>query len=123
MNPPFYRVAAASARVVALLGEPPRVYPWGQRDDDEPQKYPYVTFQVVSGNPENFLNGRPDADRTTLQVDIWAGSAASARSVAMAIRDAIELDCYIVAWRGESKDAETGSFRISFDCDWITRRS
>lgn len=123
MNPPFFAVASASARVRELLGTPPRIYPWGQRDDEEPLTYPYATFQVVGGTPENFLSGRPDADRTTVQVDIWAKKAAAARSAAVAIRDAIELDCYITAWRGESKDPQTDNYRISFDTDWINRRA
>ena len=66
---------------------------------------------------------RPDVDRATIQVDVWAKTASSARSVAEALRDAIELDCYITAWRGESRDPETKNYRFSFDCDWIVERS
>ncbi len=123
MIPPIYRVAKQSPQVLALLGSPePRLYPWGQ-NEDEPRVYPYATFQLVGGAPENTLACRPDVDRATIQVDVWAKTASSARSVAEALRDAIELDCYITAWRGESRDPETKNYRFSFDCDWIVERS
>lgn len=124
MIPPIYRIAKQSAQVLALLGSPePRLHPWGWNDeDDEPPVYPYATFQIVGGAPENVLACRPDVDRVTIQVDVWAETAASARAVADALRDAIELNCYITAWRGESRDPETKSYRVSFDCDWLVER-
>lgn len=123
MIPPIYKVAKQSAQVLELLGSPePRLYPWGQ-NDDLPRVYPYATFQLVGGEPENTLACRPDVDRATVQVDVWAKTASSARSVADALRDAIELDCYITAWRGEDRDPETKSYRVSFDCDWIVERA
>lgn len=123
MNAPIYLTAKRWPAVLALLGDPePRLYPWGQNDDD-PKVYPYATFQVVSGSPENYLSGRPDADRVGLQVDVWAETPESARNVAEALRDAIELDCYITSWRGQGRDAETKSYRVSFDCDWIVQRN
>lgn len=124
MNAPIYAVAKQSPDVLALLGGPePRLYPWGWNDDGTlPVVYPYAVFQVVGGSPENYLEGRPDADGVTLQVDIYARTAASARAVQTALRDAIELDCYITSWRGESRDPDTKSYRIGFDCDWIVQR-
>lgn len=124
MNAPIYKVAKQSAAVLALLGGPdPRLYPWGWNDDGKsPVAYPYAVFQVVTGNPENYLAGRPDADSVTLQVDVYAKTAASARNVAAALREAIELDCYITSWRGEDRDTETKSFHIGFDTDWIVQR-
>lgn len=121
MITPFYKLCAADAAVVALLGAPPRIYTFGYADD-ESKVYPYVTFQVVSGLPENFLSGRPDADQISIQIDVWASKPASAQAVASAVRRAIELDGYITAWRGESRDTETGSYRVSFDADFIVKR-
>lgn len=122
MTPPIYPVAKRWPALLALLGDPePRLYPWGQ-NDDEPRVYPYVTFQVVSGSPENYLSDRPDADSVALQVDVWAKTPGSASQVAQALRDAIELDCHITAWRGQSRNPETKTYRISFDCDWIVKR-
>lgn len=121
MYPPIFEVCKADAAVVALLGSSPlRFYPFGEA----PQKVakPYAVWQQVGGAPENYLAGRPDIDAYTLQVDVYADSAASARAVAEAIRNAIELRAHIVAWRGESRDPETKHYRSSFDVDWFVQR-
>lgn len=117
MLPPIFKVCAAAPAVTALLGAgPTRLYPFGEAP--EHVTAPYAVWQVVSGAPENFLADRPDMDSFTLQVDVYAASEAAARAVAGAIRDAIELQAYIVRWGGQSKDPETDSYRISFDVDW-----
>lgn len=122
MNPPFFSTVAGDAAVKAVLGSPPRVYPWGENSDKE-VVYPYVTFQLVpGGSPLHLLAGRPGADEGTLQVDVWAKTAKEARAALAAVRDAIELKCHITSWRGESRDPETGSYRTGFDCRWIVLR-
>lgn len=122
MYPPIFPVCSYSADLTALLGSPPqmRLYQFGL----SPQlvSYPYAVWQIVSGGPENFLAHRPDADAYTVQVDVYADTASSARNVAEAIRDAIELQSYIVGWRGESIDPETKKYRLGFDVDWIVQR-
>lgn len=123
MNAPIYMVAKQSAQVLSLLGGPePRLYPWGWNDSGLPVVYPYAVFQVIGGDPENYLSGRPDADTVTLQLDVYAKTASSARMVANALRNAIELDCYITSWRGEDRDTETRSYRVGFVCDWVVNR-
>lgn len=121
MFPPIFTVAAADPAVTALLGSnPTRLYPFGQA----PQGvvYPYAVWQGFGGSPENYLSGRPDIDGFTLQVDVYADTGTSARAVAEAIRDAIELKAYITRWGGESRDPETGHYRVSFDLDWYVAR-
>lgn len=83
---------------------------------------PYAVWQVVGGFPENYLAGRPDTERHSLQIDVYANSASQARSVLAAIESAIELNCYVTRYGGESKDPETGSYRSSMDVDWHTYR-
>lgn len=66
MNPPFFSTVAGDAAVKAVLGSPPRVYPWGENSDEE-VVYPYVTFQLLpGGGPLSELAGRPGADEGTL---------------------------------------------------------
>ena len=121
--PPVFEICAQSAEVGELLGTAPlRLWPFG----DAPQSnatLPYAVWQTITGSPENYITGLPDIDSWTLQVDVYAQTATSARAVARALRDAIEPNAHIIAWRGESIEAETRNYRSSFDVDWFTQRS
>lgn len=121
MFPPIFQVAAADPDVTALLGTAPvRLWPFGEAP--EGAALPYAVWQLISGSPENYLAGRPDIDGFSLQVDVYAATGASARTVGAALRDAIELSAHITRWGGESKDEATGRYRLSFDCDWFVHR-
>jgi CYTH domain-containing protein len=68
------------------------------------------------------MNDRPNTDGFTVQIDVYSGSADSARTVAAAVRDAVEGVSYITNWLGESVDPDTGNYRFSMQTDWITPR-
>lgn len=119
--PPIFQVAASDPGVTDLLGSnPTRLYLFGLA----PEKPigTYCVWQVVNGAPEGFLAGRPDAEAYGLQLDVYASTAAAARAAGHAIEYAIELSSTITSYNGETKDAETGLYRYSFDVDWIVRR-
>ncbi|WP_048023941.1 tail completion protein gp17 [Raoultella ornithinolytica] len=121
MIAPIFSVCAASQAVKDLLGTNPiRFYPFGMQDDNT--VYPYAVWQNVDGSPENYLNQRPDADRYSIQVDVYGDTDSDAIAVALALRDAIEAKAYITRWGGQSRDPETLRYRYSFDVDWITTR-
>jgi hypothetical protein len=118
---PIFAVCSADADVRALLGVTPhRLYPFGEAP--EGVEKPYAVWQLVTGSPENYLAGRPDIDGFTLQVDVYAVTATSARAVTDAIVHAIELKANIVSWGGEKKDTTTNLYRSSFDVDWLVPR-
>lgn len=120
MYPPIFSIVAADAGVQALLGTSPvRFFPFGQAPDEV--SMPYGVWQIVSGGPENYLTDTPDIDGWLVQVDVYATRGSWARSAAEALRDAIENQAYIVAWRGESKE-EDRIFRYSFDVEFLTER-
>lgn len=119
MFPPVFSVATSSSEVLSLLGyNPTRLYLFGEAAQTTPK--PYAVWQLASGTPENYLSQAPDLDRITTQIDVYATTASSARNVARALRDAFEgeRNCYIVGWRGESKEAATNLYRVSFDVEW-----
>lgn len=122
MTPPIEKVCAGDAVVTGLLGSGVnlRMYPFGLAPEGVVK--PYAVWQLVSGRPENYLAGRPDADGYTLQVDVYGTTSASARRVRDAIRDAIELQAYVTRWGGETIDPSTKNFRASFDVGWIVPR-
>jgi hypothetical protein len=118
---PIFAVCSADAGVRALLGVTPhRLYPFGEAPEGVAK--PYAVWQMVTGSPENYLAGRPDLDGLTLQVDVYAVTATSARAVTDAIARAIELKANIVSWGGEKKDTTTNLYRSTFDVDWLVPR-
>lgn len=124
MYPPIFPAVAASPACVALLkagAGPIRFYQFGI-NEEQPQTTPYAVWQRVSGSPENYLGQTPDIDTFTVQVDVYAGSADQARTVAAALRDAIEPVAHITSWLGESRDPDTKKWRFTFDCDFWTPR-
>ncbi|WP_054925836.1 DUF3168 domain-containing protein [Pseudomonas sp. NBRC 111142] len=122
MTPPIAQLCNESTTVTALLGAGTnlRLYSFGEAPEGVTK--PYAVWQVVSGSPENFLAGRPDADSITLQLDVYGTTGVSVRQVRDAIRDAIELHAYVTRWGGEGRDPTTKNYRTSFDVDWIVRR-
>lgn len=121
MIAPIFAVCSASQQVNSLIGgETLRLYPFGMQDDNV--IYPYVVWQNVSGEPENYLAQRPDADSFTLQVDAYADTPDEVIAVAAALRDAIEPHAYISRWGNQELDGETKRYRYSFDVDWIVTR-
>lgn len=125
MYPPIFAACNVPA-VQALLratGGPLRFWMFGQA----PQKtvYPYAVWRWTFGSPENYLSGRPDTDAITITIDVYASpdqGPSVARSVADALRDAVEGHAHITAWRGESRDPQTESWNSSFDVDFIVDR-
>jgi hypothetical protein len=122
MTPPIFQICSQAAGVTALLGVGAnlRLYSFGEAPQDVTK--PYAVWQLVSGEPENYLAGRPDADGFTLQVDVYGTTSTSVRQVRDAIRDAIELDAYVTRWGGEARDPATKNYRTSFDVDWWVQR-
>ena len=122
MTPPIFQVCSQAAGVTALLGTGAnlRFYSFGEAPEGVTK--PYAAWQLVNGDPENYLAGRPDADGFTLQVDVYGTTSVSVRQVRDAIRDAIELRANVTRWGGEGRDQATKNYRTSFDVDWIVRR-
>lgn len=121
MDTPFYEVCKADPDVRSLLGGvSPRIYPFGEAPQQVAK--PYVVYQWIGGDPFNMLNCRPDADRASLQVDVYGVNVRSTTAVAKAIRYAIELRAYVTGYRGDLRDEETKLYRTSFDVDWLVNR-
>lgn len=126
MIPPIFpavNVAAVQALLKSGANEL-RFYAWGRAPQNPVT--PYAVWQTVFGSPENYLGNTPDADGFGTQINVYAdptpAGSEKARAVAQALRDALEPVAYITAWRGESRDPETGRYVYSFDCEWVTNR-
>lgn len=118
---PIFIICKQDPVVTSLLGESPlRLYLFGLAPQN-PVK-PYAVWQVIGGQPENYIDGRPDIDGFSLQIDVYGNSVSEVREVSGAIRHAIELDCVLTSYRGESRDEETMNYRSGFDVDWLVDR-
>jgi Protein of unknown function (DUF3168) len=129
MYPPVYATCAADTGVATLLTDPDgrlRLFPFGEAPQSYPR--PYAVWQIVYGGPDNSLSCIPNTDLFGVQIDVYAPTADEARSVASAIRAAIEatIQALVVRYNGESKEAGAGQsrvYRYSFDVDWRVYRA
>lgn len=122
MEAPIFAICSADPGVTALLGAGVdcRLFSYGLAKKGTAK--PYVVWSVISGSPENFLAGRPDADSFTLQVDVYAKTGESALAVTKTLCAAIEQHAYVVRWGNTDRDPATEDVHRSFDVDWIVRR-
>lgn len=123
MMPPIFSILSAAAGVTALVGAPPkmRLFPFGEADQNTLK--PYISWQLISGLPENYLGQLPDVDHYRTQIDVWAETQASANLVAEAVRDAIEPHAYLVGSGSTLRDPETRCYRYMLDVEFITPRA
>jgi hypothetical protein len=120
MFPPLFETIAADATVVALFGDPPRVFPFGEAPSGVAR--PYAVWQLVYGAPENYISDTPDADSFGTQIDVYSPDAAETREAARALRSAIETVAHLASYNGEFRDPVTRDYRCSFTVDWIAIR-
>jgi hypothetical protein len=121
MIPRIFPIIKNSSACTALLGtNPVRFFPFGEAP--EKSAYPYATYFVPTGEPQNQLSSTPDMDRLTTQIDIWAKSGESALGVATALRDALEPHGHMISINDMGRDSRTESYRYRLDFDFFTTR-
>jgi hypothetical protein len=120
MLPPVFQTLKASAAVKAIVGtNPPRIYRHGTAPQNGDK--PYITWQLVSGVPENNLSDPPPVDRQSVQVDCWHQTDAGIEVLADAVRDAIEPVAHMTSAFNDSRETETKLFRIGLNFDFFGR--
>ncbi len=73
---------------------------------------PYITYQVVGGEPMNFLSGdRPAKQHVRIQVNVWSTRRIEASEIGMLVEDALRsaaaLQTEVVSGRVATYDEET----------------
>lgn len=117
MIPDIYSILNVAA-VNAHVGT--RIFGAGHADDSP--VYPYITWQVISGRPENYQGQAPNVDNARVQVNVWARDEAAVRTAAQAARDALDAAGHQVVLIGPDRDPETKSYRIQMDYSIWTAR-
>lgn len=118
MAAPVFKIINGDADCKALLGNPVRLYLFGEANQSTPK--PYAVWQSVSGSPYNTLSCPPSMDRVTVQIDIYGNTVSSVRDASEAMRSAFETSgqCYVTMLGSERKDSETNLFRYTFDLEF-----
>lgn len=119
--PPIFLAASLSQEVTDLIGsDPMRLFMFGVAPQSENR--PYAVWQIISGNPQNYLNQRPDSEGVTIQIDSYAQTASLSADILSSIERAIELNCHVTAYRGTSFESDTKLYRTAMDVHWISLR-
>jgi hypothetical protein len=119
MLPPVYQILTQAPAVYSLVSD--RIYRHGSIPHDSAIS-PYVTWQLVTGTPENTLSETPSMDRNTLQIDCWSLGDAQVETLAQAVRDAIEPVAHMTGVILDARETDTRLFRISLQFDWFLSR-
>lgn len=121
--PPIFETLRASPALVALLGDTIfRVFQHGSAPQDSAAIRPYVTWQLVSGVPENTLSELPSIDRQSVQIDCWADNGAGVNQLAQLVRDTIEPNAHMTGVIADYRETDTKLYRISLQFDWWQSR-
>lgn len=122
MTHPVYALLGASAAVTAIVGAPPnmRVYAAGAIPDGA--ALPVLTYQIISGQPESYIDAGATIERQRVQVDAWALTHAAAEQLQLVAMRAIENGGRNVCINNNGPDyePETKRFRSSRDFEvWV----
>lgn len=122
-----YSTLAADSTVAGLVGgNSPvvvRIYPNLAPPETERVRQtggskPYLSYQVISGTAYNYLQGRPDSERKVVQINCIADTYAAAKTLAEAVKDALELSGHLQGERDDYFEA-TQLHRVSLDFSLI----
>lgn len=91
----------------------------GEFDADNFKNAPYVCYQIIGTDPQQYLSDASDLDAVYVQIDVYAKSKDGARTIAKLMRKAIEEDyCHIISYTGVEKDTKTNLWRVRMDTSW-----
>lgn len=113
-----YQVLRGNSTVVNTVGT--RIYRHGSAPQDVVK--PYITWFVVTGQPEDVLNAPPCHDRDTIQIDCWSETDTGVETLAYAVRAA--LDSQLISNRIiiDTRENDTKLYRMSIEADFIASR-
>jgi len=121
MIPPIFNILSDNQTLTNLIGNSPvRAFPFGEAPPNV--EYPYITWHVFSGLPENTLDRAPLLDVLSTQVDVWAKTLSSCLDVASLVRDALEPHAHMTGIGSQERDTDTRNYRVRLDFDFFTER-
>lgn len=119
MLPPVYQILSADEAVAAIVGN--RIGAHAEVPQDTAR--PYVTWQLITGAPENSLSDLPDIDSMQVQINCWHQTDAGVRALAQAVRGAIEPHAHVTGYPVNQRETDTRLFWIAIQADWWLPRN
>jgi len=110
--------ADAGVRAIVSSGSPldHRIYPQIAPDT---AVLPYLTYQLITANPFNVLAGAPGGERKLVQINCIANSYSEAKTLAAAVKAAINVDVGYVQAETDDYFSSVESFRVIVDIAMI----
>jgi len=118
--PQLYELAKATPEVVAVIGNPPRIYKHG----DAPQSPvpPYAVWYVLNDDPSVNLSSAPGSDRLSIHMDLYHTTDKGIGELAEAVRDMIETVGTITGMPIDTREPDTRLYRMAWQFDyWLMR--
>lgn len=89
------------------------------------EQRPYITWQIISGQPFDNLSSAPTGDFTTVQIDCYCGGEnadGQVEALATAVRAALDAGLICNRLVVNNRDPDTGLFRVGMEADFIDQR-
>lgn len=113
-----YATLRANATVLSTVAD--RIGGHGEVPQDTTR--PYITWQIVADQPTDQLSGAPCADFETVQIDCWHQTDAGIRSLARAVRAALDTAGIANRVRVNLREPDTRLYRVGIEADFISSR-
>lgn len=115
---PLYDLCAADTELSVLLSDGVGLKV-GEFDAINMNGAPYVCWQIISADPEQYLSGASDMDALYVQIDIYATDKGTTRKIAKLVRKVIEENCSIEDFTGCELEPEVNLYRIRIESRWL----
>lgn len=115
---PLYDLCAANAELSGLLSDSVGLRV-GEFDANNTEGTPYVCWQIINTDPEQYLSEASDMDSLYVQIDIYAKTKGDVRTIAQLVRKVIGDYCTVESYTGCELEQETSLYRIRIDSRWL----
>lgn len=88
--PPVYDWLSADSAITTAVGD--RIFRHGRADQGIAK--PYITWSVVAGHAETYIEGSPGIDQELTQVDIWSKDEGQCLAIMRDVRRVLEAQGY-----------------------------
>ena len=118
MFPPVFTTLNQPELQAFVGADPVRMYDFGTAPQSVER--PYIIFTSISNAPHEQISGAPCSDVDVVQIDMYADSREQVRAMARVVRQILDNAGWSNRLNLQMYEPDTGLFRISMDCDFIT---